>query len=110
MLKKAALVSLWWRTDPGCFAHIPRTTTMPKAKAQNLGPPMGHCKLYLKCALEELQVILQLIKWNKIPSSISHPKGGEHYSPEPWKIKYNGGRLSPTLGKWSLVGIYRTSS
>ena len=80
---------------------------MPKKnKAQNVGAHLGHCKLYLKCALEELQVILQLIKWNKIPSSIPHPKGGEHYSPEPWRIKYNGGRLSPTPGKWFLVGIY----
>ena len=72
---------------------------------QNVGPHMGHCKLYLKCPLNELHVIAQLVRWNKIPSSIRHPKGGEHYSPGPWRIKYNGGRLSPTLGKWFLVGI-----
>ena len=43
--------------------------------------------------------------YNKIVSSNPHPKGGEHYTMVPWQIKYNGGRLSPTPGKWFLVGI-----
>ena len=49
-------------------------------------------------------MILQLIKWNKIPSSISHPKGGEHYTMVPWQIQYKSCRLPPP-GKWFLVAI-----
>ena len=49
--------------------------------------------------------ILLKQRYNKIVSSNPHPKGDEHYTMVPWQIKYNGGRLSPTPGKWFLVGI-----
>ena len=104
MLRQAALVFLWWHTDPGCFAHIPCTTTMPKKnKAQNVGAHLGHCKLYLKCAINEQDVINELVTWNKIVAYRPNPKEGEHYSPTPYKIRYKSCRLPH--GKWFVVAI-----
>ena len=70
----------------------------------HVGPQMGHCKLYLKCTLNECNVIAKLINWNKIVDDKPHPKRGEHYSMVPWLIQYQSCRLPPP-GKWFLVAI-----
>ena len=83
--------------------------TMPK-KAKAAAAPqvtlvMGHSRLYLNCAIEEDQIIGKLITWDKIVACTPKPKAGEHYTSEPWGICYKGGRLSPTAGKWFLIGV-----
>ena len=91
-------------THPSYHRHS--AGSQKKQVAEVAPPHQGHSLLYLRCAIEEQQIFQQLVKWNKIVDyKAKPPKEGEHYTVVPWQTCYKSSRLSPTPGKWFLIGV-----